>query len=865
MPELKKRRRSLRWRILVPTLVLVNLALLALYQVATTTSGAALHHEVLSNLEKTSSNLASRLAQAIDDTRADAVSTAALDMPAEAIESGDAKNIVFFADKLITNKSQYHTIFVVDDVGEVVATNSVDKAGTELPSVEGNMVGKVAWFSEVAKAEAGTPVWIPFSRPVFLGERLSASEQVGGYALPIIDIMGDTIGAVGILVPSSYLASVIDGFTSPSGELSTFATLFDGNGAVVAMPSALMSDKNWLGFSSGADLSSVSAPNGDTYVGKSAAVGGSVGVLGWTAVAYESSSTLEAPVAAMSRTLLIVALVAVLVTMLVLILLISRILAPIQGLTAATTGVDRPSDYKPVDIVVNDEVGVLTGSFNQVFAKLADFQEGLEEKVRKRTEALGARNRDMRRVFENVDQGFITLDKSGVMATERSAVVDMWFGSYEENVSFATHLANTAPDFAVHFEMAWESLEDGFMPLELCIEQLPQKLEVNGQFFSLRYTVLKAEGSSDSDDEEAWDGVLVIIADVGEKMALEKAQTAQRELGNAIKAVMKDKKSYKMFHHATGQIVERIVSGAQDSDLDLLKRSVHTVKGNVGLYGFDSIASLCHRIEDGMAESNGLPAPRDVAELKLQWDRLDESIQFILGAEDDDKIHISTSEYNELLEKLYRSGEKLFEDVFSWQLEPLDRAFERLAERTHLLAERIGMSEVEVTYQSNGLLLDPSRWAPLWEELIHVLRNSLDHGLKDMEGLAKLSFSGSATESEFVLQIQDNGAGIDWEKIAMKAKERGLPTGSHRELVDALFHDGLSTNDEVSTLSGRGVGMSAVRAHVLTMGGGVDVLSKLGNGTIVQLTFPLASMFGDLHRDTCQDFGSDENQITAKD
>jgi two-component system chemotaxis sensor kinase CheA len=128
------------------------------------------------------------------------------------------------------------------------------------------------------------------------------------------------------------------------------------------------------------------------------------------------------------------------------------------------------------------------------------------------------------------------------------------------------------------------------------------------------------------------------------------------------------------------------------------------------------------------------------------------------------------------------------------------------------------------------------------------LRNALDHGIempdarvlagKPRGGLIKLG--AHATAQRLTIEVTDDGRGIDWSRVREKAKERGLSHATERDLVNALFCDGLSTADAVSDVSGRGVGMSAVRDAALALGGTVDVSSRLGVGSTISFQFPIA-------------------------
>src|SRR6185295_4651551 len=90
----------------------------------------------------------------------------------------------------------------------------------------------------------------------------------------------------------------------------------------------------------------------------------------------------------------------------------------------------------------------------------------------------------------------------------------------------------------------------------------------------------------------------------------------------------------------------------------------------------------------------------------------------------------------------------------------------------------------------------------------------------------------------FVVSVSDDGRGIDWRKLAEKAAAAGLPTATRADLEQALFADSISTRDSVSETSGRGVGLGAVRAAVIGLGGSIEVESAAGQGTTFRFGLP---------------------------
>jgi two-component system chemotaxis sensor kinase CheA len=131
-----------------------------------------------------------------------------------------------------------------------------------------------------------------------------------------------------------------------------------------------------------------------------------------------------------------------------------------------------------------------------------------------------------------------------------------------------------------------------------------------------------------------------------------------------------------------------------------------------------------------------------------------------------------------------------------------------------------------------------------------VVRNALDHGIEPAEARTaagkpahgKLRLSARIDNDALEIECADDGRGIDWPRVREKAKERGLPHATEADLVNALFSDGLSTAESVSDISGRGVGMSAVRDAVHRLGGSIGVVSKRGTGTTWRFRFPLIEL-----------------------
>jgi two-component system chemotaxis sensor kinase CheA len=154
----------------------------------------------------------------------------------------------------------------------------------------------------------------------------------------------------------------------------------------------------------------------------------------------------------------------------------------------------------------------------------------------------------------------------------------------------------------------------------------------------------------------------------------------------------------------------------------------------------------------------------------------------------------------------------------------------------------MGKTEPRVEIADGGLFVDEKRAAPLFASLVHLVRNAIDHGLETPAERAAsgkqhpvLTLRASVENGEAVIVIQDDGRGVDWDRVRERARTRGLPASSRDDLAAALFSDEFSTRDEATSISGRGVGLAAVRAEVTRLRGRALIESELGRGTLFRL------------------------------
>ncbi len=524
-----------------------------------------------------------------------------------------------------------------------------------------------------------------------------------------------------------------------------------------------------------------------------------------------------------------------------------RITRPIGDLTRAA-GLLAAGDHDvQVNIQSQDELEVLGVSFNRMardlgasYRNLEEMNRTLEQKVEARTVELADKNRDMRLVLDNVDQGFVTLSPEGVMALERSRQVGTWFGEAEGHRTFWEYLRRASESFSASFELGWSQIADDFLPIEVCLGQLPERLSSGGRTWSFRYQPFFRD--------EKLEGVLVAIAEITERLARERDDAEHAELMQAFKRVVQDRVGFEVFLGESSEIVASICERRLEHDLVLLKRALHTLKGTAGSMGLGTIAQTCHALESELAEDGKLSSGLlDV--LGARWRALNEHLKSA-GMRDQRVVEIPEQEYAEFVQLVGGGAlprRDLLTRLAAWQAEPVERAFRRLGDQAVALARRFGKPELRVVVEADELRLDRARFAPLFGELVHVIRNAVDHGIERPEERVEqgkpeagtLALRASIADGQLVIEVSDDGAGIDWDSVRQAAKARGIPHRTQAELLDALCEDGVTTRTEVTALSGRGVGMAAFKERVKRMDGVLEVKSTRGRGTTWIARFPV--------------------------
>ncbi len=440
----------------------------------------------------------------------------------------------------------------------------------------------------------------------------------------------------------------------------------------------------------------------------------------------------------------------------------------------------------------------------------------------------------MRRVLDNVEQGFIMVDAEGKASAQRSAILEQWFGPPSQNpdATIWPWLSGGDECFAAFIQGGWEAAFDGIFPIELAIDQLPKHIISRDRTFAVTYRPVMGE-------DGATLSLILVLSDVTLQVEADKAQRRQREHAALFERLTQDRRGFHQFWDEAENILSDLRAGTPNA-----KRLIHTLKGNAGFFGLESVANACHAVEWNLAEHGEPPTADDVGQIEGAWAKATARIAALLASEKQ-RFEVHVDDLTQLEDAIARRVEhmQLAGLVKGWRFEQTKHTFGRVGEHAQALAERLGKGPVNIVIEDNGMRLDPATWAPIWASLTHAVRNAVDHGIEEADVRAEagkpkaatMRFCSAVRGSDVVIEISDDGGGVNWERVREKAAALGLPHQTEDELTLALFSDGFSTRDSVSDVSGRGVGLSALASSVHEAGGVLKLVTARGAGTTLRI------------------------------
>ncbi len=515
-------------------------------------------------------------------------------------------------------------------------------------------------------------------------------------------------------------------------------------------------------------------------------------------------------------------------------LLEKKVISRVVALAADIVDIRHKSDLSlRVAETGQDEISDLARSTNEMLASIERAQN-----------EIASRNAEMSLILDNAEQGFLNVSLDGKVFGEMSAVVRTWMGGDETRAQFWDYVFGSGSEQAQIFKMWWDELVDGMMPFEVVAEQMPRRFERGSEVFQLLLRPVYLGSSVSS--------ILAVISNITELVKAEALEHEQRESLKVFQGILTDKNAVLEYFTDSQERVKNLVEKSSLSRVAQM-RELHTLKGNSAQIGIELFSRYCHELETLLIhdESRRL-SKEEKASLSREWDKVESRFKPLTRDLTSNNIEIEPEELKTVTHMVNEQKPYIMISriLASWQLEPIYPRLQRLGKAAEEIAMRLGKGPIRIIIEDQSIRVDRFMLKDVWSNMIHVVRNAIDHGIEDPEQrlAAKKTAQGSITlaaelrDNQLIIRVQDDGQGIDWETIRQKALEKGWPAVSQSDLIQAVFSDGFSTKDEASEISGRGVGMAAVKAAVEGLQGRVEMSTEPGKGTVVSVLIPRESM-----------------------
>lgn len=545
-----------------------------------------------------------------------------------------------------------------------------------------------------------------------------------------------------------------------------------------------------------------------------------------------------------------------------------------------------------------DELDVVKDAINDMGAKvrehyevqrkyqehLQQLNESLDHRVKEQTKELAEEKHQITMLLDNMKQSIFRVDKYGKIVAPISQHSQIVFGedilsrNVFELVFDRSELDDVRKD-ALKGAMMMAYGENSLQWM-LAEPNLPSKLKLKelGKTVRLSYVPL-------FDDNDELNQVLFVLEDVTDIEILEEQRLKKDKeialLQSFASATERERAEY--FENLALQltIVDKLLDGPlNELSLVELYRTLHTIKGNARMFRLDDIAQTVHVFETQAAqllkEARAGQSASDVSrvEAKQHATQLrnvcvvvaDTGVKFFgsalpLSSQGEGKSERAM--YHQVLKTNIESLRDIVKDLRKYdnrkQILAVEKAVdnllnvnlrdgvERLVPMVKEISARLN-KQVRLEFEGEIISLPPQIQTKISDALVQIVRNSLDHGLeaaeeraakgKDPEGLVTVSWEALA-DRDLVLIVKDDGRGINTEKVLKKAWEMGLipkdQKPSEDEIKQLIFAPSLSTADQVTDISGRGVGMDVIAGVVRQLNGSIHVSSEVGKGTQIRI------------------------------
>ncbi|GAA0178712.1 hypothetical protein SH2C18_17160 [Clostridium sediminicola] len=518
------------------------------------------------------------------------------------------------------------------------------------------------------------------------------------------------------------------------------------------------------------------------------------------------------------------------------------------------------------------EVESLANSTNKIMSRMNEYIERLgnqnkelefqnltlheNEKVLKDTnKTLDNKNSQLTNILDNVEQGILSFKKDLVIHREYSSVCKKIFNECigAQKLSSIIYPENdTMQEFIDDLLGKIFTIDKEQQGIYLTL--LPEEILINNEILSLSYKVVK--------DENDEDIIMTIITDITEKKLLQKERDKEHDTLKMVVKTILNRDDFRElvfdFENFASKSFDRIPKEKYEETL----REIHTFKGNFSQYEMVNLISKLDELESKLYEKNGLFYIKDIDNKQLKaWLMEDLGIIEAYAGEnfikDEEFCYVKKEQLLEIEKKVKetlstKECRVILPLIKSLRYKSLKDLLRTYTDYIIKLSERLGKNVAPLVIEGDDVLVDSNYYQDVLKSMVHIFRNCVDHGLecedtrlemgKDLLGNIRCNITDLG--DSFLIEISDDGKGIDLKEI----KERVLKIGLYNDeefnklkqsqKLELIYEHGITTKKNATYVSGRGVGMAAVKQCIENINGKIKVESTENEGTRFIITLP---------------------------
>jgi two-component system chemotaxis sensor kinase CheA len=494
-----------------------------------------------------------------------------------------------------------------------------------------------------------------------------------------------------------------------------------------------------------------------------------------------------------------------------------------------------------------DEKQAYIAQLKNAQEELKKYSENLEKIVEERTKELMDTNRFIKLMINSLDVGLIAIDLSGDCLEGHSKMAEIIF----EMPLKKTKLWNVLriPETEVAQTKKW--LEISFqelLPFNEMVDLMPGLINVNGKKIGLDYYPMR-------DSNEKIQSIILLARDKSIEFKATQDAKEKTELVARILRYLKSAQNYKTYIDECGDQITQVekLCTNKSNDWDTILRLFHSIKGSSQLFSFNvtaELAHICEEISIGIRDGEESFWPQlneKIIELKKSFNSTHKETLEILSIQEtlthrNYKLSTVESFFNSLKNEI--KNEEIINLFFNYFMQ--DSLHEILSQFQIALDDtcvQLGKQCNPMKITGKDVYLKSSDYSGFFSNMVHIFRNIGDHGL-EAQGEREIIVNTEHDGKDLIITVTDDGRGIDPQRIRQKLSEKNIlhENMNNEVVIQQIFNGDLSTKEEVTNISGRGVGLSGLKDEVEKLGGNISVKSVLGKGSVFRMVVPTPTL-----------------------